>query len=150
MELNSNFSEMKLKLIIDLYKKQYIDMDMTGMCKVFAINIHDSLEKAGIISKISNLKKEFSLCEHEVVICMAPEYDKIRYYLIDFTFLQFLQTKIAESFEFINNITFFNKLLENRFVEVDNSTIQLYLSLFGFHNSFDLKDFFQKKTNLKK
>ena len=150
MELSKDFSEMKLKLVIDLYKKQYIYMDMTGMCKVFSINIHDSLEKAGIISKILNLKKEFSLYEHEVVICMAPEYDKIRYYLIDFTFLQFLQTKITESFEFINNITFFNKLLENRFVEVDNSTIQLYLSLFGFHNSFDLKDFFQKKTNLKK
>lgn len=150
MELSSNFSEMKLKLIMDLYKKQYINMNMTGMCKVFAINIHDSLEKVGVINKILNLKEKFYLYEHEVVICMIPEYNKTRYFLIDFTFSQFLQTKITENSSFINNFSFFNKILEDRFVEVDNSTMKLYLRLFGFDNSFDLRDFFQEKTNLKK
>ena len=122
--------ESKIKLVLMMYKKQYENMDLLRMCKVFATNIHDSLNKVGVKNEIINLKEEFDLYDHEIILCTVNDYSKKRYILIDFTFSQFFP-QFCDNSVYKQNSSFFNKLIENGYVEIDNKSMIIYLTFFG-------------------
>lgn len=113
-----------------LYKKLYKDIDLLRMCKVFSTNIHDSLNKVGVKNEIINLKEEFNLYDHEVVLCTVNNDKNEKYILIDFTFSQFFP-QFCDNSVYKQNSSFFNKLIENGYVEIDNKLMIIYLTFFG-------------------
>lgn len=113
-----------------LYKKLYKDIDLLRMCKVFSTNIHDSLNKVGVKNEIINLKEEFNLYDHEVVLCTVNNDKNEKYILIDFTFSQFFP-QFRENKVYKQNKLFFNELIEKGYVEVDSKSMIVYLTFFG-------------------
>ena len=113
-----------------LYKKLYKDIDLLRMCKVLSTNIHDSLNKVGVKNEIINLKEEFNLYDHEVVLCTVNNDKNEKYILIDFTFSQFFP-QFRENKVYKQNKLFFNELIEKGYVEVDNKSMIVYLTFFG-------------------
>lgn len=122
--------ESKIKLVLMMYKKQYENMDLLRMCKVFSTNIHDSLNKVGVKNEIINLKEEFNLYDHEVVLCTVNNDKNEKYILIDFTFSQFFP-QFRENKVYKQNKLFFNELIEKGYVEVDSKSMIVYLTFFG-------------------
>lgn len=122
--------ESNIKLILMLYKKLYKDIDLLRMCKVFSTNIHDSLNKVGVKNEIINLKEEFNLYDHEVVLCTVNNDKNEKYILIDFTFSQFFP-QFRENKVYKQNKLFFNELIEKGYVEVDSKSMIVYLTFFG-------------------
>ena len=138
-----NISQILQKTMEEL-NKEYSNIEKAQMCKVFANNISKILSDNNIDNRILNTKAEFGVYEHEVVLCRGKEDGKIKYFLIDYTFSQFFSSN--KYFEIINNSRrndFFNKLLRNGYVEVNNDEIIRYLRIFD--NSifeFNLDDYF--------
>ena len=122
--------ESNIKLILMLYKKLYKDIDLLRMCKVFSTNIHDSLNKVGVKNEIINLKEEFNLYDHEVVLCTVNNDKNEKYILIDFTFSQFFP-QFRENKVYKQNKLFFNELIEKGYVRVDSKSMFVYLTFFG-------------------
>ena len=134
----------KLKRIIEDFNKKYKDINKEQMCKFFAGIIREILLENNIDNRIFNTKVEFGTYENEVIFCRGRENKKIKYFLIDYTFSQFLYSNYyVEIINKGNSLEFFANLLKNGYVEINNESIVNYLKLFNTSIiSFDLDDYF--------
>ena len=135
----------KLKVIMDKFNKSFMYVDKERMCKVFSNIISRILSNDNIDNRVLNTKNEFGVYEHEIVLCRGIDENKLKYYLIDYTFSQFLSSssyysKISNT---INKDNKFEILLKNGYVEITEHFMLNYFKIFGINlDNFDLDDYF--------
>lgn len=134
----------RLKKIMEQFDKEYANINKQQMCKVFANNISNILSANNIDNRIFNTKNEFGGYEHEFVLCRGFEKNEVKYFLIDYTFVQFFSSHYYT--EMINKIganKMFGNLLKNGYVEITNDGIVKYLKVFNeYISNFDLDGYF--------
>jgi len=141
-----------LKMVHNQYEDNGISIE--GMCKVFTNIISSILTDNRIDNRILNLKDEYGLYEHEVVLCRGIHQGEVKYFLIDFTYPQFCG---KYPYNAINKdkrgVIIADKLLKDRYVLVNNDDINMYIKSFGnISSSFNLDEYFNdldKKRNKK-
>ena len=145
---NTNISQ-KLKYIMEEINARYLNINKEQMCKVFANNISKLLFDNNIDNRILNTKDEFETYEHEIVLCRGKEDEKIKYFLIDYTFSQFFSSNYyTEIINRIDSHEMFYSLLKKGYVEIDNESIVNYLKIFDSSiTSFDLDSYFNDLKN---
>jgi len=141
----NNSKEIIGEVIDDVYSEyDQKGINSEGMCKVFANIISSKLSDKKVDNRVLNLKDEYDLYEHEVVICRGIDDEKVKYYLIDFTYSQFcgkypwneiIKTETGKNFAY--------RLVKDRYLEVDDDSIIMYINSFGSDlKSFNLNNYF--------
>lgn len=120
--------------------------ELSRVCKVIANNLSLSLKTKKIEHRIINLSN-YNLYEHIVIMCRTMTNDKIKYYLIDPSFIQFKGNKFYDTLK-ERSLTTFNDLLELGYTKIDEETFHKYLQSFGYNGrEIELNDIFLELKN---
>lgn len=120
--------------------------ELSRVCKVIANNLSLSLKTKKIEHRIINLSN-YNLYEHIVIMCRTMTNDKIKYYLIDPSFIQFKGNEFYDTLK-ERSLTTFNDLLELGYTKIDEETFHKYLQSFGYNGrEIELNDIFLELKN---
>ncbi len=118
--------------------------NLSRVCKVIANNLSVSLHENNIENIIINLSN-YGLYEHEFIVCRKIVDNKLNYYLLDPSFIQFKGT-----YPFLNLEKKDNKLLDNlvnkSYSQISNESFQNYLEAFNYKDKkIDINNLFIEK-----
>lgn len=120
--------------------------ELSRVCKVIANNLALSLKTKKIEHRIINLS-DYNLYEHVVIMCRTMTNDKIKYYLIDPSFIQFKGNKFYNMLK-EQSLTTLNNLLELGYTKIDEEIFYKYLQSFGYNGrKIELNNVFLELKN---
>ena len=138
-----------IKAVIKTFNEKYNNISDDRMCKVFSHNIYCALREKSINCRKINIKELFEGIDHEFVLCWDFKDNKIIFYLVDYTFNQFLNTNLDRYLENIN-FNLFSNLHKYRYSIVDVDSFNDYLSAFGIKTKISLSDIIMENYCKKK
>ena len=138
-----------IKAVIKTFNEKYNNISDDRMCRVFSHNIYCALREKSINCRKINIKELFEGIDHEFVLCWDFKDNKIIFYLVDYTFNQFLNTNLDRYLENIN-FNLFSNLHRYRYSIVDDDSFNYYLSAFGIKTKISLSDIIMENYCKKK
>lgn len=138
-----------IKAVIKTFNEKYNNISDDRMCRVFSHNIYCALREKSINCRKINIKELFEGIDHEFVLCWDFKDNKIIFYLVDYTFNQFLNTNLDRYLENIN-FNLFSNLHKYRYSIVDVDSFNDYLSAFGIKTKISLSDIIMENYCKKK
>ena len=141
LNINANNLDISIiiKNVINDFKKIYMGISGNRMCKVFSHNIYCALRAKKVNCRKINIKNLNGEFDHEFVICWQYFNDTINYYLIDYTFNQFLKSDIGINLKNIN-AQLYCDLCNCRYSVIDDKSFNQYLKGFKVPNIIILND----------
>lgn len=129
---NRDINQIILNSINEVVKEiKTTNQNLDRMCKVVANNIGIKLKDNKIDYRIVNLA-DYNLYEHVVILCRTMVNDKLQYYLIDPSFIQFKNTKLFNDLK-LRNETIFNSLTSIGYAIVSELELYDYFKTFGYN-----------------
>lgn len=128
-----------IKAVIKTFNEKYNNISDDRMCKVFSHNIYCFLREKSINCRKINIKELFQGIDHEFVLCWDFKYNKIIFYLVDYTFNQFLKSDIGINLKNIN-AQLYSDLCNCRYSVIDDKSFNQYLKGFKVPNIIMLND----------
>lgn len=147
LNINNNNKNKNINLLLGEIIKDVVsevsqdNKNLVGLCRVVATNISCELEKNRIDYRIISLC-DYGLYDHEFIIARNMEDNKLSYYLIDPTFIQFKEYYPYKNLDEYDSMLVSN-LIKKGYSRIDNKSYNYYFKAFEYQGrEIDINDMF--------